>query len=283
MNNQTHQTIEKLLKTAKRTLHSGLFWTIAGVVVAVATLLLAINWHSEDASATDAKNSQAAQATAIGVSQNWGQSNQGCGLEQLAFFAPVQKVTPERSPNGGFSDLPAEAQMWHRGELDLIVTTGGTASYTVTGMKVTDYKALSDTPAWYYQRGFGGCGGGGDKSVHLQLDGDTGILHRLSPNGRVDISAGIDKNSLFDPISVTADSTASFKLYARACRQNSAFSITVDYQTAGQSQISEKTIGPFQLYASNLDSPLFVDDPSRGITQSDWNSTNLSSDTLPCS
>jgi len=146
------------------------------------------------------------------------------------------------------------AKMWGTSFVQYTLTAAGNSSYTILDLEMVDAAPLDSSPIWLYSRSWDGCGSTGDRIVRLNLDTDKGRMTRATQNAGQTEANG---PSAFDPFSVTKDATFTILVQAHACQTSQKFNLRLSYQKAGDSTVSEQTLGPYEIVAARTDLPTY--------------------------
>lgn len=202
----------------------------------------------------------------LGIIEESGRSNSGCGIDGLAMLSPIPKVnTPNESLSSesirNIESVPS-SEFWETAYVQLNLTASDQSSFTILSIEIEDRQELQAPPIWIYARGYGGCGSAGDTSIALTAHIDTPSVR---PQTASTTSAPY-QGPAFDPVSVTKDASAILKIQNRACHKNWQYSLKMTYQKAGESQPRFKIFGPYKVYGTNSETPIFLADPNGALT-----------------
>lgn len=258
MDNRASVTEQRREGASKRRI-AWIMVVLTALGTGIALLALSVSISSAD------RAPRATIDSPLGVTQTWKTTNKGCGIE-FAAMSGAEPTPGTADPVNSVSGRKVDYGLWGSGILKLTLTAEGESSYTVQNVRLVDVADASNTPEWYYYRNYGGCGGAGDKAVHLRADLDGGLL---SPLGGTS-SASLKSASLFQATSVTKDATLDFEISVAACKKSRTFKVDIDYQKAGSSEMQTRPVGPFTLWAADASRPVYSGETDGTVIQGTW-------------
>lgn len=178
-------------------------------------------------------------------------------------FSQYVGVTSDTMPRAGhdydpenFKDPDLEA--FHEGVLLISLTAQKDRNYVFTDIRVEPTESDLPEPQWYFIPPPSAGSGPSTNNVELSLALDTQSWSNLDPS--VELQPGIK----FHPFSLTSESPATVRIWVSGTK-SSAFSIIVSYQTGGDNNIIEKTVGEFIIYGDDESTPHFTTEQSKYI------------------